>query len=76
MKKIISKQEKTAFEWALLKDLQDSSIEVLVSYTVSSDDLLFSMKVHDAILLEILDTFKQEGIDFAYPTQTLYTKWL
>ena len=76
LKKIISKQEKTTFEWALLKDLQDSSIEVLVSYTVSSDDLLFSMKVHDAILLEILDTFKQEGIDFAYPTQTLYTKWL
>jgi hypothetical protein len=32
------------------------------------------MKIHDAILLEILETFAKEWIDFAYPTQTLYTK--
>ena len=74
LEKIINKQEKTTYEWALLKNLADSSVEVLVSYTIASDDLLVSMKIHDAILLEILETFAKEWIDFAYPTQTLYTK--
>ena len=74
LEKIINKQEKVTYEWALLKNLADSSVEVLVSYTIASDDLVFSMKVHDAILLEILETFAKEWIDFAYPTQTIYTK--
>ena len=33
-----------------------------------------SLKIHDAILLDILESFAKEWIDFAYPTQTLYTK--
>ncbi len=74
LEKIINKQEKATYEWALLKDLADSSVEVLVSYTVASDDLVVSLRIHDAILLEILETFAKEWIDFAYPTQTLYTK--
>ena len=47
---------------------------MLVSYTIGTDDLLFSMKAHDAILLEVLETFAKEGVDFAYPTQTIYSK--
>jgi len=74
LEKIINKQEKLTYEWALLKNLADSSVEVLVSYTIGTDDLLFSMKAHDAILLEVLETFAKEGIDFAYPTQTIYSK--
>lgn len=74
LEKIIDKQEKLTYEWALLKNLADSSVEVLVSYTIGTDDLLFSMKAHDAILLEVLETFAKEGIDFAYPTQTIYSK--
>jgi small-conductance mechanosensitive channel len=57
-----------------LKDLQDSYVEVLVSYIVKNDDKVFALKAHDKILLEILEVFAKEGIDFAYPTQTLYTK--
>jgi hypothetical protein len=60
LEKIINKQEKATYEWALLKNLADSSVEVLVSYTIASDDLLVSMKIHDAILLEILETFAKE----------------
>jgi hypothetical protein len=40
--------------------LADSSVEVLVSYTVASDDLVVSLRIHDAILLEILETFAKE----------------
>jgi hypothetical protein len=31
-----------------------------VSYTVASDDLVVSLRIHDAILLEILETFAKE----------------
>jgi small-conductance mechanosensitive channel len=41
---------------------------------VKNDDKIFALKAHDKILLEILEVFAKEGIDFAYPTQTLYTK--
>jgi len=60
LEKIINKQEKATYEWALLKNLADSSVEVLVSYTVASDDLVVSLRIHDAILLEILETFAKE----------------
>lgn len=74
VEEIINKQEAVEYEWALLKDLQDSYVEVLVSYIVKNDDKIFALKAHDKILLEILEVFAKEGIDFAYPTQTLYTK--
>jgi hypothetical protein len=60
LEKIINKQEKATYEWALLKNLADSSVEVLVSYTIASDDLLVSLKIHDAILLDILESFAKE----------------
>lgn len=74
LEKIIAKHEKVAFERAILRELQASSLEILVSYVVESDDRLYAAKIHDEILLDILETFEKEGIEFAYPTQTLYLK--
>ena len=58
----------------MLRDLQASCLEVLVSYVVKNDDWLLATRLHEQILLEILEKFAQEGIDFAYPTQTLWLK--
>lgn len=74
LEKIIAKHEGVAFEWALLKELQASHLEILVSYLIESDDWLVAVQLHDQILLEILEVFAKEGLDFAYPTQTLYLK--
>lgn len=74
LEKIIAKHEKVAFERGILRELQASSLEILVSYVVESDDRLYAAKIHDEILLDILETFEKEGIEFAYPTQTLYLK--
>lgn len=74
LKEIISKHKEIDFEWAILKDLQASNLEILVSYLVKSDDWLIAVQLHDKILLEILEVFAKEGIEFAYPTQTLYLK--
>ena len=74
IEEIIKKHKKTTFERAVLKDLQASSLEVLISYVVENEDWLLAVKIHEQILLEILEVFAKEGIGLAYPTQTLYMK--
>ena len=74
IEEIIKKHKKTTFERALLKEMQASNLEILISYVVESDDWLLAVKIHEQILLEILEVFEKEGIGLAYPTQTLYVK--
>ena len=74
IEEIIKKHKKTTFERALLKEMQASNLEILISYVVESDDWLLAVKIHEQILLEILEVFAKEGIGLAYPTQTLYVK--
>ncbi len=74
IEEIIKKHRKTTFERALLKEMQASNLEILISYVVESDDWLLAVKIHEQILLEILEVFEKEGIGLAYPTQTLYVK--
>ena len=74
IEEIIKKHKKTTFERALLKEMQASNLEILISYVVESDDWLLAVKIHEQSLLEILEVFAKEGIGLAYPTQTLYIK--
>lgn len=74
VEEIIKKHKKVKFERAVLKEMQASSLEVLISYVVESDDWLLAVKIHEQILLEILEVFEKESIGLAYPTQTLYVK--
>ena len=74
IEEIIKKHKKTTFERAVLKEMQASNLEILISYVVESDDWLLAVKIHEQILLEILEIFAKEGIGLAYPTQTLYVK--
>lgn len=74
IEEIIKKHKKTTFERAVLKEMQASNLEILISYVVESDDWLLAVKIHEQILLEILEVFAKEDIGLAYPTQTLYVK--
>ena len=74
IEEIIKKHKKTTFERAVLKEMQASNLEILISYVVESDDWLLAVKIHEQVLLEILEVFAKEGIGLAYPTQTLYVK--
>ena len=74
IEEIIKKHKKTTFERAVLKEMQASNLEILISYVVESDDWLLAVKIHEQILLEILEVFTKEDIGLAYPTQTLYVK--
>ena len=74
LEQIIGKHKDVGFEWAVLRDLQASCLEIYVSYVINNDDWLNATQLHSKILEEILEKFAEEKIDFAYPTQTLRLK--
>jgi small-conductance mechanosensitive channel len=43
-----------------------------VVYFVAKPDFTLYMDVQEAINLEIFRRFQEEGIEFAYPTRTIY----
>jgi small-conductance mechanosensitive channel len=65
-------QEKTQFGRAHLKEFGDSSLNFEVLYHVDDPDFNLYMDVKQAIILAIVTSFSEEGIQFAYPTQMLY----
>lgn len=74
LEQIIVKHKDVDFEWAVLKELQASCLEIYVSYVINNNDWLNATQLHSSILEEILEIFAREGINFAYPTQTLWLK--
>ncbi len=53
-------------------DFQDCSLNILVIYWLQPPDYWLYMEVSERINLAILRKFNAEGIEFAFPTQTLY----
>ena len=68
----IERQPLTRFERAHFKDYGDSSLNYEVVYYVLAPEYGVYMDTQQAINLEIFRRFAQEGIEFAYPTRTLY----
>ncbi|HON59078.1 MAG TPA: mechanosensitive ion channel family protein [Smithella sp.] len=71
---IIEKQENARLDRVHFKEYGDSSLKFEVVYFVTNPDYTLYMDVQESINLEIFRRFKEEGIEFAYPTQTLYVK--
>jgi small-conductance mechanosensitive channel len=57
-----------------LKELGNFSLVFEVSYYIESPDFNQYMDLQQAINLNLLRKFAQEGIKFAYPTQTVFTE--
>lgn len=64
--------ENTRFDRAHFKEYGDSSLNFEVVYYVLSADYNKYMDIQQAINLKIFERFAAEGVDFAYPTRTLY----
>ncbi|MEM9996781.1 MAG: mechanosensitive ion channel family protein [Bacteroidota bacterium] len=60
------------FDRAHFKQFGASSLDFEVVYFVTDPDFAIYMDRQQAINLAIVRKFEEEGIDFAYPTQTLY----
>lgn len=69
---IIEKGEKTRFDRVHFKEYGDSSLNFEVVYFVTDPDYNIYMDVQEAINLEIFRYFAEEGIEFAYPTRTIF----
>jgi small-conductance mechanosensitive channel len=72
IKKIIESVEHSEFDRAHFKEFGDSSLNFEIVYYVLSPDYNVYMDTQHAINLEIFTAFAQRGIEFAYPTRTIY----
>lgn len=55
-----------------LYTLADSSINIKVSAYVKTNNYVKYLKIKEIILLNVIKRFREEGIDFAFPSRTLY----
>ncbi|MDK2972223.1 MAG: hypothetical protein PWP23_1978 [Candidatus Sumerlaeota bacterium] len=72
VKEIIEGIEKTRFDRAHFKRFADSALEFEVVYYVLDKDYNVYMDIQQEINLELFRRLKEEGVDFAYPTRTLF----
>jgi small-conductance mechanosensitive channel len=71
---VITGREKVSFDRAHFTGFGDSALDFDVVYYVDSSDYVLFMDVQQAIGLELLKRFEGEGIEFAYPTQTVFVE--
>ena len=69
---IIENVDGTRCDRVHFKDFGDSALGFEVVYYVNTRDYNIYMDIQQTINLELYKKFESEGIEFAYPTQTLY----
>ncbi len=74
LKEIIESVDGIRFDRAHFKEFADSSLNFEIVYFVSTNNYMQYMDAQQEINLKILEKFEKEGIEFAFPTQTVYTK--
>ncbi|MFW5995868.1 MAG: mechanosensitive ion channel family protein [Halanaerobiaceae bacterium] len=62
----------TEFDRAHFAEFKDFSLEFQVAYYVLSNDYKVYMDIQEEINLRLKREFMERGINFAYPTQTVY----
>ncbi len=72
VRNIIEKEEEARYDRVHFKEYGDSALNFEVVYFIKQPDYNIYMNVQEAINLELFRRFQEEGIEFAYPTQTLY----
>lgn len=72
LKQIIESKDLVRFDRAHFKEYGNFSLNFEIVYWVKNPDYNKYMDIQQAINFEIFQAFESEGIEFAYPTQTLY----
>lgn len=72
VKRIVDEQQNARFDRAHFKAFGGSSLDFEVVYWVRVPDYAAYMDVQQVINMEMYKLFEAEGIEFAYPTQTLF----
>lgn len=71
---IIETEESARFDRVHFKEYGDFSLNFEAVYFVTVPDIKTWMDIQEDINLKIFEQFAKEGIEFAYPTQTLYVQ--
>ena len=71
---IVVKQDLARFDRAHFKQYGDYALNFEIVYYVESSEYRLFMDIQQAVNLEIFRRFAEEGIEFAYPTQTLFVE--
>jgi small-conductance mechanosensitive channel len=71
-KAIVEESENIRFDRAHFKSFGSSSLDFEVVYYVLSADFNNYMDVQQTINFKLFERFESEGIEFAFPTQTVY----
>lgn len=74
IKKIIESVELAEFDRCHFKEYGDFSLNFEIVYFVQSNEYPVFMDTKQEINLKIYKKFQEEGIEFAYPTQTIFTQ--
>jgi len=74
VKDIIATQESVDVDRVHFTEFGDFSLNFQVMYYMNTPNYTAYMDTQQAINLAIKEKFEQEGIEFAYPTQTVYVK--
>ena len=72
LREVVQAQENVDFDRAHFKSFGPSSLDFETVYIMKTPDYGAYMDVQQAINMALFDRFGSEGIEFAYPTQTLY----
>lgn len=70
----VESQERVRFDRSHFASYGDSSLNFETVYYVESSDYTTHMDILQAVNLAIYRSFADEGIEFAYPTQTLFVE--
>ena len=76
IKGIIENQQEATFDRSHLSEYGDFSINFETVYFILSPDYNKYMDVQQTIYFAIHEAFQKEGIEFAYPTQTVFVEGL
>ncbi len=72
VREIIENTAQACFDRAHFKEFGDFSLNFEVVYYVLSPDYAVYMDIQQSINLALFEAFEQEGLEFAFPTQTLH----
>ena len=74
IKEIFDKIELADLDRVHFKEFGDFSLNFEVVYYVATPDYTEYMNTQQSINFALKEAFEKEGIEFAYPTQTLFVK--
>ena len=72
IQEIIESRENTLFDRCFFMTFGDSALNIDIVYQMQVPDFATYGATHHSINLDIFKRFAEEGIEFAYPTQTIH----